>query len=185
MISEALSDLESSIEKAHASLKRELTKLRTGRAHASMLDGIRVDYYGQITPIAQMATVSVPEPRMLTVKAWDKSQTKALEKALRESELGLNPQVDGEVIRIPVPPLSEERRRDLVKVARKYGEECKVAIRKARHDALDLLGELKKEGEASEDDVDRAKKKAEEIVSAAGQGVDAIIQAKEKDILEV
>jgi ribosome recycling factor len=185
MIDEALSELEGAIEKAHGSLKRELGKLRTGRAHASMLDSIRVDYYGQITPIAQMATVNVPEPRMLTVKAWDKSQTKVIEKALRESDLGLNPQVDGEFIRIPIPPLSEERRRDLVKVARKYGEECKVVIRKARHDALDFLSELKKEGDASEDEVERAKKKAEEIVSAAGHGVDVIIQAKEKDILEV
>lgn len=185
MIEDALSELENAMEKAQSALRRELAKLRTGRAHASMLDSIRVDYYGQITPVAQMATVSVPEPRMLTVKPWDKSQTKALEKALRESDLGLNPQVDGDLIRIPVPPLSEERRRDLVKVARKYGEECKVATRKARHEALDLLNDLKKEGEASEDEVERAKKRVEEIVSAAGQQVDGIIQSKEKDILEV
>jgi ribosome recycling factor len=185
MIEDALSELENAMEKAQAALKRELAKLRTGRAHAGMLDSIRVDYYGQVTPIAQMATVSVPEPRMLTVKAWDKSQVKALEKALRENDLGLNPQVDGDLIRVPVPPLSEERRKDLVKVARKYGEECKVASRKARHEALDLLNELKKEGEASEDEVERAKKRVEEVVSAAGQGVDAIILAKEKDILEV
>jgi ribosome recycling factor len=185
MIEDALSELENAMEKAQAALKRELAKLRTGRAHAGMLDSIRVDYYGQVTPIAQMATVSVPEPRMLTVKAWDKSQVKALEKALRENDLGLNPQVDGDLIRVPVPPLSEERRKDLVKVARKYGEECKVASRKARHEALDLLNELKKEGEASEDEVERAKKRVEEVVSAAGQGVDAIILAPEKDILEV
>jgi ribosome recycling factor len=185
MIEEALTELSDAIDKAHVALKKELTKLRTGRANASMLDSIRVDYYGQVTPLAQMATISVPEPRMLTVKAWDKSQTKPIEKALRESDLGLNPQVDGELIRIPIPALSEERRRDLVKVARKYGEDCKVAIRKARHDALDLLSDLKKEGEASEDEVERAKKKVEEVVAGGGQGVDTIIQAKEKDILEV
>jgi ribosome recycling factor len=150
-----------------------------------MLDGIRVEYYGQTTPIPQMATVSVPESRMITVKPWDKSQVSAIDKAIRESDLGLNPQVDGELIRIPIPPLSEERRKDLVKVARKHGEECKVAVRKARHDALDMLGEMKKSGDASEDEVERAKKKAEEIVSEAVHTVDHIVQAKEKEILVV
>lgn len=185
MIDEVLTELREAIEKAHASLKRELAKLRTGRAHPAMLDSLRVEYYGQLTPIAQMATISVPEPRLLTVKPWDKAQVKAVEKTLRESDLGLNPQVDGELIRIPIPPLSEQRRRELVKVAKKHGEECKVAIRRARHDALDMLEELKKDGGASEDDVERAKKKAEEVVAEGGQTVDGIIQAKEKDILEV
>src|SRR5688572_21540747 len=149
MIEEVLGELTESVQKAHGSLKRELGKLRTGRAHPSMLDSLRVDYYGQATPISQMATVNAPEPRLLMIKPWDKSQVKAVEKAIRESDLGLNPQVDGELIRIPVPALSEERRRDLVKVARKHGEECKVGIRRARHEALDILTELKKEGEAS------------------------------------
>ncbi|HEY3233698.1 MAG TPA: ribosome recycling factor [Polyangiaceae bacterium] len=185
MIDEVLRELGQANEKAHEALKRELGKLRTGRAHAGMLDGIRVDYYGQSTPIPQMSTVSVPEPRLLTVKAWDKSQVQAIDKAIRESGLGLNPQVDSELIRIPIPPLSEERRKELVKVAHKHGEECKVSIRKARHDALDMLNEIKKEGEASEDEVDRAKKKAEELVSAAGQAVDHIVASKEKDILAV
>ena len=185
MIEEVLGELTESVQKAHASLKRELGKLRTGRAHPSMLDSLRVDYYGQATPISQMATVNAPEPRLLTIKPWDKSQIKSVEKAIRESDLGLNPQVDGEIIRIPVPALSEERRRDLVKVARKHGEECKVGIRRARHEALDMLTELKKEGEASEDDIERAKKKAEDIVSEGVQTVDAIIENKEKDILEL
>ena len=185
MIDDALSELKTAIERAHGSLKRDLAKLRTGRAHASMLDGIRVDYYGQMTPLSQMATLSVPEPRLITVKPWDKSQVKAVEKSLKESDIGLNPAVDGDLIRIPVPPLSEERRKDLVKHARKNGEECKVVIRKARHEALDLLTEIKDEGAASEDEVDRAKKKAEEIVSEGVHGVDAIVQGKEKDILEI
>jgi ribosome recycling factor len=185
MIDEVLGELRGASEKAKEALKRELSKLRTGRANPGMLDGIRVDYYGQSTPIAQMATVSVPEPRLITVKPWDKSQVQAVEKALRESELGLNPQVDGELIRVPVPPLSEERRRELVKVAKKHAEECKVSVRKARHEALDLLQEMKEGGDASEDEVDRAKKKAEEIVAEAGQGVDHIIAAKEKEILQV
>ena len=185
MIDEVLSELGAEIQKAHASLKRDLAKLRTGRAHVSMLDGLRVDYYGTQTPLAQMATLSAPEPRLITVKPWDKSQVKAVEKALKESDLGLNPAVDGDLIRIPVPPLSEQRRKELVKLARKQGEECKVGIRKSRHDALDMLGEIKKDGGASEDEVERAKKKAEEIVVEAGKAVDAIIAGKEKDILEI
>jgi ribosome recycling factor len=185
MIEEVLKELQDGIAKAQDALKRELARLRTGRAHAGMLDGIRVDYYGQQTPIAQMATVSVPEPRQLAVKPWDKSQLKALEKAIRESELGLNPQADGDLIRIPIPALSEERRRDLVKVAKRSGEECKVALRKSRHDAIDTLNEIQKEGEASEDEVDRAKKRLEELVTAGVQAVDGIIHNKEKDILEV
>jgi ribosome recycling factor len=185
MIDDVLSELRAAAEKAKEALKRELSKLRTGRAHAGMLDSVRVDYYGQTTPIGQMATVSVPEPRLMTVKPWDRSQVQAVEKAIRESELGLNPQVDGEIIRVPVPALSEERRKDLVKMAKKQGEECKVAIRKARHEALDMLSDMKEGGDASEDDVERAKKKAEEIVSEAGHSVDQIMQAKEKEILTV
>ena len=185
MIEEILQDLDEAAKKAKDALKRELAKLRTGRAHPAMLDAIRVDYYGQLTPIAQMATVSVPEPRLLVVKPGEKNQAAAIDKAIRESDLGLNPQLDGDVIRVPVPPLSEERRKDLVKIAKKSGEDCKVAIRKARHDALDMLSEMKQAGDASEDDVERAKKKVEEIVSAAGNDVDSIVQTKEREILVV
>jgi ribosome recycling factor len=185
MINDVQKDLASSVGKAHEALKRELTKLRAGRANANLLDGIKVDYYGTPTPLAQMAHVNVPEPRLLTVKAWDKTQVKAVEKAIRESDLGLNPQVDGDLVRIPLPPLTEERRKEFVKIARKYGEECKVGIRKARHDALDMLGQLETEGDSSADEVDRAKKKVEEIVTDAVKHVDTMIANKEKDILEV
>lgn len=185
MIDDILKELKASSEKAKEALKRDLSKLRTGRAHPAMLDTLRVDYYGQSTPIAQMASVGVPEPRMLTVKPWDKSGVQAIEKAIRESDLGLNPQVDGDLIRIPIPALSEQRRKDLVKIAKKAGEECKVAVRKARHEALDMLNELKESGDASEDEVDRGKKKAEEAVSEAGQSIDQIIAAKEKEILAI
>ncbi|HEY3496955.1 MAG TPA: ribosome recycling factor [Polyangiaceae bacterium] len=185
MIDEVLSELKQAIEKAKEGLRRALGKLRTGRAHPSMLDTLRVDYYGQKTPIAQLATVNVPEPRLLTVKPWDKSQVQAVERAIRESDLGLNPQVDGELIRIPIPALSEERRKDLVKVAKKDGEECKVGVRKARHEALDMLSDIQKEGHASEDDVERAKKKVEEIVSEGQAGVDQIVHQKEKEILAI
>src|SRR5689334_25389131 len=134
MIDDVLSELKQGIEKAKDALRRELGKLRTGRAHPGMLETLRVEYYGQSTPIAQMAHVNVPEPRLLTVKPWDKSQVKPVEKAIRESDLGLNPQVDGDLIRVPLPPLTEDRRQELVKIARKYGVECKVKIRKARQD---------------------------------------------------
>ena len=185
MINDLLNELAASIAKSHDALKRELTRVRAGRASASMLDGIRADYYGTPTPLAQMAHVNVPEPRLITVKPWDKTQVRAVEKALRESDLGLNPQVDGDLVRIPLPPLTEERRKEFVKIARKYGEECKVAIRKARHDALDMLTELETGGESSADEVDRAKKKVEDAVQEAAKQVDATITHKEKDILEV
>jgi len=185
MIQEVQKELAGSLTKAHEALKRELTRLRAGRASASLLDGIKVDYYGTPTPLTQMAHVNVPEPRMITVKPWDKTQVKAVDKALRESDLGLNPQVDGDIVRIPLPPLTEERRKEFVKIARKYGEECKVGIRKARHDALDMLTQVEADGEASADEVDRAKKKAEETVQDAVKHVDAVIANKEKDILEV
>jgi ribosome recycling factor len=185
MIDDVLAELKQANERTTEALRRELAKLRTGRAHAGMLDSLRVDYYGSVSAISQMATVNVPEPRLITVKPWDRSQVQAVEKAIRESDLGLNPQVDGELIRIPIPALSEERRKDLVKVARKQGEESKVVVRKSRHEAMDMLAEIKSEGHASEDDVERAKKKAEELVAEAVHGVDQIIQQKEKEILTI
>ncbi len=185
MLDDVHKELLGSVGKAQEALKRELAKLRAGRANTALLEGIRVDYYGTLTPLNQMAHVNVPEPRLLTVKPWDKSQVKTVEKAIREADLGLNPQADGDLIRIPIPPLTEERRKEFVKLARKQGEECKVAIRKARHDALDMLGQIDSEGAASADDVDRAKKRTEEAVAEATKQVDGIIANKEKDILEV
>ena len=185
MIDDVHKDLLGSIAKAQDALKRELSKLRAGRATPALLEGIRVDYYGALTPLAQMAHINVPEPRLITVKPWDKTQIKAVEKALRESDLGLNPQPDGDIVRIPLPPLTEERRKEFVKIAKKYGEECKVAIRKARHDALDLLSSIENDGEASADEVDRAKKRAEDAIGDATKQVDSIVGSKEKDIMEV
>lgn len=185
MIEEVFDEMRDGGEKAHDALRRELGKLRTGRAHPGMLDSVRVDYYGVQTPLSQMAAVGVPEPRMLTVKPWEKTQVQAIDKAIRDSGLGLNPQLDGDLIRVPVPALSEERRKDLVKIAKKHAEDCKIALRKGRHDALDILGELKKSGDASEDEVERAKKKVEEISTAASHAVDEMVQAKEKEILKV
>lgn len=185
MIDDVLSELKGGLEKTLDVLKRELSKLRTGRAHAGMLDGIRVEYYGSTSPLSQMANVSVPEARMITVKPWDRSQVSAIEKALRESDLGLNPQSDGELIRVPVPPLSEQRRKELVKIAKKTAEEHKVGLRKTRHEALDMLAEMKSNGDVSEDEVERAKKKVEEIVAASVASVDQLLVQKEKEILTV
>src|SRR5580698_850736 len=185
MIQDVLKDLGTSLSKGHDALKRELSKLRAGRASTNLLDGIKADYYGTLTALSQMAHINIPEPRLITVKPWDKTAIKAVEKALRESDLGLNPQVDGDVVRIPLPPLTEERRKEFVKIARKYGEECKVGIRKARHDALDLLSTLDAEGGASADEIDRGKKKVEETIVDSVKQVDQIISNKEKDILEV
>jgi ribosome recycling factor len=185
MLDDVHKELVSSMGKAQDALKRQLATLRAGRATASLLDGVKVDYYGTMTPLAQMAHINVPEPRLITVKPWDKTQVKAVEKALRETDLGLNPQADKDIVRIPLPPLTEERRKEFVKIAKKYGEECKVAMRKSRHDALDMLTQIDTEGEASADDVERAKKKAEDAVAEAVKQVDAIVAAKEKDILEV
>jgi ribosome recycling factor len=185
MLEDVQRELVTAIGKALEALKRDLAKLRAGRANPGLLDGVKVDYYGTLTPLSQMAHVNVPEARLLTVKPWDKTQIKAVEKAIREGDLGLNPQADGDIIRIPLPPLTEERRKEFVKIAKKYGEECKVSIRKARHDALDMLGQIETEGEASADDVDRAKRKAEETVGEGTKQVDGTVSHKERDILEV
>jgi ribosome recycling factor len=185
MINDLQKELSGSIVKSHDALRRELMKLRAGRASAALLDGLKADYYGTPTPLLQMAHINIPEPRLITVKPWDKTQVRAIDKAIRESDLGLNPQVDGDLVRIPLPPLTEERRKEFVKIARKYGEECKVSIRKARHDTLDMLSQLEVEGESSADEVDRAKKKVEETIQEAVKQVDSVIANKEKDILEV
>ena len=185
MLDETLEDLKSNIEKAHDALRRELAKIRTGRANPDILDSIRVEYYGTPTPLKQMATISVPEPRMIVLKPFDRSTISSIEKAIIQGDLGLNPSNDGELIRIPMPPLTEERRRDLVKVAKKVGEECKVAIRKARHDAKDMIDSLEKDGEVGADDAERARNEVEDLVKNASAKVDQIVADKEKDILVV
>jgi ribosome recycling factor len=185
MLDEVFKELRAGIEKAIDALKRDLAKVRTGRAHAGMLDGVRVDYYGVATPITQMANVAVPEPRLITIKPWEKGQTKAIDKALRDANLGVNPQVDGELIRIPIPALTEDRRKEMVKLTKKHGEECKVAIRKYRRDANEMLDQLDNDGDVARDDADRAKNKVEEVVGEGVKLVDTIVAQKEKDILEV
>jgi ribosome recycling factor len=182
MIDDILSELKTDIAKSHDVLRKALARVRTGRANPDILDAVRVDYWGTPTPISQMANISVPEARMLLVKAWDKQNVKAIERAIMEADLGLNPQSDGELIRLPMPALTEERRKELTKQARKSGEEAKVSIRKHRQDSRALLEELK---EVGADDIDRALKKVDELVHAGTHGVDEIVSKKEKDIMEL
>ena len=173
------------MDKTIDSLKSDFGGLRAGRAHASLLDGIMVEAYGSLTPISQVGTVSVPDARTLSVSVWDKSLAKSVEKALRESDLGLNPVSDGNLIRIPIPPLSEERRKELVKVAGKYAEQNKVALRNIRRDALDEVKKLKKDNLISEDEEKRAENEIQKLTDDAVKKVDELQARKEKDIMQV
>lgn len=185
MIEDALEELKGGIARAQDSLKRDLAKLRTGRASPELLESIRVDYYGTPTPIQQMASVTIPEARLIVIKPWDRSAIQLIDKAIQTSGLELNPQNDGEIIRIPIPPLTEQRRKDIVKLAKDYGEKCKIAIRASRHEAKDMLDTIGEEGEAGEDEIDRGMKKLEALVQEGVAKVDEIIGRKEKDIMEL
>jgi len=185
MIDEILESTSESMTKSHEALRATLSRIRSGRANAALLDSVRVDYYGAMTPLNQMATISAPEPRLIMVKPYDRTVVGAVEKAIQSADLGLNPSSDGEIIRIPVPPLTEETRRDLVKVVRKHGEEGKIAIRNHRRDANGMLKELEAEGEASKDDVARALKKVQDLTDGAISKVDEILAGKEKEITEI
>lgn len=185
MIDETLHELKGTIGKAHDALKRELSRLRTGRASPDLLDSLRIDYYGTPTPIAQMASISIPEPRLLVIKPWDKSSIKLIESTIMQSPLGLNPQNDGEIIRLPMPPLTEQRRKELAKLAKGHGEDAKVAIRKGRHECRDMLKTIQEDGGASADEVERAEKTMEDIVKDGTAKIDEMIATKEKDILTI
>jgi ribosome recycling factor len=185
MVDEIFEDLKDRMGKAIESLKREYSRLRTGRASISLLDGIRVSYYDTPTPLNQMASLAVPEPRLIVIQPWDKTAIEDIEKAILKSELGLTPINDGKVIRISIPPLTEERRKELVKVARKMSEENKVAIRNIRRDANEMLKDLKKEKEITEDDLYRSQEEVQKTTDQFISQVDEICTAKEKEILEI
>ncbi len=185
MIEEVFESMSDSVKKAHEALRTSLGRLRTGRANAALLDSVRVDYYGAKTPLNQMASITTPEPRLIMVKPFDRTVVGQIEKAIQAADLGLNPSSDGEIIRIPVPALTEERRRDLVKVVKKQGEETKVAIRNARRDSNDLLKQMEKDGDAPKDDVERGLKRVQEITDKGVEDVDTILAAKEKDIMDI
>ena len=165
-------------------LKRELQRIRTGRASLSVLDGIKVDYYGTPTPLNQMATLAVPESRQITIQPWDASVIKDIEKAILKSDLGLTPSNDGKILRISIPPLTEERRKELVKVVHKICEDHKVTARNTRRDSNDLLKSLKKDGDISEDEAFRSQDEVQKITDKYIKLIDECYSEKEKEILE-
>lgn len=182
---ELLKATEEKMEKSVGVLERDYKAIRAGRANASVLDKISVDYYGCPTPIQQMAAVSVPEPRSLVIQPWDASTLKDIEKAILTSDIGINPQNDGRVIRLSFPPLTEERRKEIVKDVRKMAEENKVAIRNIRRDAMDKLKALKKNNQITEDDEANGEKKIQTLTDKYCKEVDETANLKEKEILEI
>ena len=181
-IPQILADSRTAMDKAVESSRREFTSIRTGEASAALLDTVRVDAYGQSMPINQLASVAAPEPRLLTVTPWDKGQIQAIEKAIRESDLGLNPSTQGGLIRVPLPQLNEQRRKDLVKVVHKMAEEGRIAVRHARTEGRDKLKKLDK---VSEDDVKAAERDLQKAHDDFIGRIDEMLKAKEADILEV
>ena len=185
MIDDIKKDAEIRMGKSIDSLKSDLTKLRTGRAHTSLLDHITVDYYGVETPLNQVATVTVAEARMLSVTPWEKNMVPAVEKAIISSDLGLNPATSGTVIRVPLPPLTEERRKDMIKVVRQEGENAKIAIRNIRRDANGDFKDLLKEKEITEDEEHQAEDAIQKLTDKYVAEVDKLLEAKEKDLMEI
>lgn len=182
---DVVKQLSEQIKRTIDALKQGMTKIRTGRANAAMLDGVRVDYYGTMTPLAQCAAIAVPEPRLITVKPWDKSILKDIEKALHEANLGFTPQNDGEIIRLPIPPLTEQRRKEIAKQVKATGEEHKVAIRNERREANERLKQLLKDKTITEDDNKRAQEKVQKETDGGITQIDDVVGKKEKEVLEV
>jgi ribosome recycling factor len=180
-----LGDVKRRMQGAVNALKHDLGSLRTGRASPSLLDPLHVDAYGSPMPINQVATVSVPEPRLLSVQVWDRSMVAAVEKAIRESDLGLNPQTEGQVIRLRIPEMNEQRRKEMVKVAHKYTEEARIAVRHVRRDGLDLLKKLEKDHAISQDDEKRQADQVQKATDQAIAEIDSVLAAKEKEIMQV
>ena len=184
MIDSIYQESKENMVKAIAALKKDLKRVRTGRASLSLLDGIKVDYYGTLTPVNQLATLAVPESRLITIQPWDVSVIKEIEKAVLKSDLGLTPTSDGKIVRIAIPPLTEQRRKELVKVVHKICEEHKVSIRNIRRESNEMIKELKKDGEVSEDEAFKSQDKIQKMTDEHIKLVDECYKEKEKEILE-
>ncbi|GAB4231083.1 MAG: ribosome recycling factor [Methyloligellaceae bacterium] len=180
-----LKDIERRMKGAVANLKHEFATLRTGRANASILEPITVDAYGSQMPLDQLATITVPEPRMISVQVWDKSLVQAVEKAIRESDLGLNPVVEGQVLRLPIPELNEERRQELAKVAHKYAEQARIAVRNVRRDGMETLKKQEKAGEIGQDEQHTRAGEVQELTDKLIKEIDEALAAKEAEIMQV
>ena len=185
MINDVIKDIQHRMHGAIEALHREFKTLRTGRANAAMLDGVTVDYYGTPTPLSQVATLKVPEPSMITAEPWDKSMVSVIEKAIRNADLGLNPSTDGKVVRIPIPQLTEERRKELVKRAHHIAEESRTAIRQVRRDGNEKLKKMLKAHEISEDDEKRGTAEIQKLTDKHIDEVAGILKHKEQDIMAV
>ncbi len=182
---DVVKDLKARIDRTLEDLKKELSKIRTGRASLSVLEGVRVNYYGTPTPLTGVASLAVPEPRLITIKPWEKGLIKEIEKALGEANLGLTPMNDGELIRLPIPPLTEERRKDIAKQVRTKGEDHRVAVRTVRRDANERLKALLKDKKISEDESKRTETRIQKETDGGIAQVDQIVQKKEKEVMEV
>lgn len=178
-------DIKSRMDKTIDMLKQEFAGIRAGRASGALLDGITVEAYGAMSPISQVGTISTPDARLITVQIWDKGLVKAVEKAIQSSDLGLNPMSDGQLIRIPMPPLSEERRKELVKVASRFAENSKIAIRNIRRDGMDSLKRMESEGHISEDEQKRHEDEIQKFTDSSVKQIEELLSHKEKDILQV
>jgi ribosome recycling factor len=185
MIEEIKDEASDKMGKTIGALQGELKKIRTGRASLNIFDDVRLDYYGAMTPLNQMATLAIPESRLITIQPWDASVIKDIEKAILKSNLGLTPTSDGKIIRIAIPPLTEDRRKEIVRQVSRTCEEYRVAVRNVRRDANDMLKDLKKEGEASEDDVFKAQDQIQKITDEHIKQIDEMYKEKEKEVLEL
>ena len=185
MINDVVKELEGALAKGIDGFKKELTKVRTGRANTAILDNVRVDYYGTMTPLGQVASMTVPDARMIMIKPWEKSVIPEIEKSIRAAQLGLNPNSDGEVVRVPMPPLTEERRKDLVKVVKKMAEDARVALRGARRDSNEMLKEALKDKAISEDEEKQGLKRVQEATDKSVTQIDEIFAKKEAEIMEI
>jgi ribosome recycling factor len=185
MINDITTDAENGMKKAVDSFKRDLQKIRTGRANTSMLDGIKVDYYGTPTPVNQVATVQVVDARLITVKPWEKNMLQVIDKAIRASDLGINPVADAELVRLPIPPLTQERRKELAKVVNKQTEEARVAVRSARRDAMEMIKDAEKDKQVSEDERKKGEKSVQDLTDKYVAQIEDIAKSKEKEIMEL
>ncbi|MFH0960601.1 MAG: ribosome recycling factor [Pseudomonadota bacterium] len=185
MLEDMLAEMKLSMDKSIEALKKDLKRIRTGRASLALLDGMTPNYYGTPTPLNQLATLSIPEPRQIAIQPWDSQAVPEIEKAILKSDLGLNPMNDGKVIRVAIPPLTSERRKELVKLVKKMGEEFKVQIRNHRRDTNEILKDFKKEKEISEDDLHKAQERVQKTTDDYITKVDAVITEKESEIMEI
>ena len=185
MVKDVIGKTRSGMGKSIEALKKDLAKVRTGRASTALLDDVQVDYYGTPTPLNQVGTLMVPEPRLITIQPWEKKLIPEIEKAILKSDLGLNPSSDGNLVRIAIPPLTEERRKEMGKVVRRMGEEGKIALRNARREANEALKKLEKDKEISEDELKRGEKEVQELTDEFVKKVDEVVAGKEKEIMEI